>query len=116
MADFARSLGLEVLLEVHHQRDLAKLTSNVDLVGVNNRNLEDFSVSLETSIALSKEIPEEFVSISESGIRDPEDVHLLKSHGYDGFLIGELFMKAPIPHIACANFIQKCEAISNQLI
>lgn len=116
LASFAKSLGLEVLLEIHNQRELDKITSNIDLVGVNNRNLENFTVSLETSISLAKDIPEEFVSISESGIRSPEDVHLLKSHGYDGFLIGELFMKTAVPHLACANFIQKCEAISNQLV
>ena len=116
LASFAKTLGLEVLLEVHHERELDKLTKDVDLVGVNNRNLEDFTVSLETSIALAKHIPEEFVSISESGIRAPEDVHLLKSHGYEGFLIGELFMKTAVPHLACANFIQRCEAISNHIL
>ena len=93
-ADFAHNLGLEVLCEVHNEKELEKLNSRINLVGVNNRNLNDFSVSLENSINLSKKIPKEYMRISESGISSKEDIELLRKYGFQGFLIGEYFMRA----------------------
>lgn len=93
-SNFAHSLGLEVLLEIHNENELIKIDSSVDLVGVNNRNLNDFSVTLETSVNLSEKIPEHFIKISESGISSKEQIDMLKSRGYQGFLIGEHFMSS----------------------
>ena len=70
LAKTAKQLGLEVLMEVHGIEQLAKLSEDIDVVGVNNRNLKDFSVSIDTSLELAKAIPTEFVRISESGISE----------------------------------------------
>lgn len=107
-AGLAQSLSLEVLLEVHNGEELARsLCDAVNVVGVNNRNLHDFSVSLETSLGLAHDIPSRFVKISESGITQAKDVHLLKSAGFQGFLIGEQFMRHSRPEDACAQFIRE---------
>jgi indole-3-glycerol phosphate synthase len=107
LAKLAKSLGLEVLMEVHSLRQLSKVNEYIDMVGVNNRNLEDFSVSLKTSLDLIDAIPEEMVAVSESGIKKPADIALLREAGYQGFLIGQQFMEAPDPAKACRLFIQQ---------
>jgi indole-3-glycerol phosphate synthase len=108
LAQFAKSLGLEVLMEVHHGKELkSHLNDHLDVVGVNNRDLKTFQVSVDTSIALAQSIPNQFVKISESGISDPGTVIKLKSHGFQGFLIGEYFMSHGRPGATCAEFIQK---------
>ncbi len=107
LASFAQSLGLEVLMEVHSQEQLGKITENVDLLGVNNRDLTTFEVSLATSMELAKAIPEGVVKVSESGINDPQAIVQLKDYGFEGFLIGEHFMREPDPGKACGYFIQK---------
>jgi indole-3-glycerol phosphate synthase len=107
LASFAQSLGLEVLMEVHSQEQLGKITENVDLLGVNNRDLTTFEVSLATSMELAKAIPEGLVKVSESGISDPQAIVQLKDYGFEGFLIGEHFMREPDPGKACGHFIQK---------
>jgi indole-3-glycerol phosphate synthase len=76
------------------------------IIGVNNRNLETFEVSLQNSIDLFPKLPNSVVKVAESGIKTPEDVALLKSVGYNGFLIGEQFMKTPNPSNACRTFIE----------
>jgi len=101
----AKEIGLEVLVEIHSAEELEKLNPQVDLVGVNNRNLKTFEVDINTSISLSEMIPVQFVKISESGISNPETIALLKSAGVKGFLIGETFMKTEDPGKACAEFI-----------
>jgi indole-3-glycerol phosphate synthase len=108
LATFARKLGLEVLLEVHDGEELrATLCDEVDLVGVNNRNLKTFEVNTDTSVQLARQIPEQFVKVSESGISDPLSVIMLREHGYRGFLIGEHFMSRSRPWEACRKFIQE---------
>jgi len=107
LAQFAKSLGLEVLLEVHNKEELDTHPSQfVDAIGVNNRNLDDFSVSIDTSMAMAELIPAEFTKVSESGISNPESVLQLKHQGYDGFLIGSHFMRHAHPHFACSEFIK----------
>ncbi|MES2732615.1 MAG: indole-3-glycerol phosphate synthase TrpC [Bacteroidota bacterium] len=107
LAQTAHSLGLEVLLEVHNLQELeASLSPHIDLVGVNNRNLKDFSVSIETSIELANAIPGEFIKISESGISQPQTIRRLQEVGYKGFLMGETFMKNSRPEKACADFVE----------
>jgi indole-3-glycerol phosphate synthase len=103
----AKEIGLEVLVEVHSAEELEKLNPLVDLVGVNNRNLKTFEVDVQTSVRLSKLIPEHFVKISESGISDPESIAQLRIAGFKGFLIGETFMKTENPGQTCAGFIEK---------
>lgn len=106
LSNFAQSLSLEVLLEIHNQEELDKsLMPSLDLIGVNNRNLKTFEVDLANSFGLSETIPDDFVKISESGIQDPKDVHELKKYGFEGFLIGESFMKTDNPGLSLKNFI-----------
>ena len=107
LAKTAKEIGLEVLVEVHSAEELEKLNPLVDLVGVNNRNLKTFEVDVQTSVRLSKLIPEQFVKISESGLSDPKSIAQLRAAGYKGFLIGETFMKTDNPGKACAEFIEK---------
>lgn len=113
LAGFAQDMGLEVLLEVHNEEELrrtaldAKIAPFINVVGVNNRNLKNFEVSIQTSIELAKLMPKDLVRISESGISDPENIRTLMQHGYEGFLIGETFMKQPDPAKACGEFIKK---------
>lgn len=104
LSDAAHKLGLEVLLEIHEESEVDHIDPTVDLVGVNNRNLKDFEVNLEHSVRLSEKIGEGFVKIAESGIRSVEDVRFLKKQGFNGFLIGEHFMKQQDPGTAFKNF------------
>lgn len=107
-SELAKSLDLDVLLEVHNESELHKsITPSLDMLGVNNRNLKTFEVNLETSKTLSKLIPDEFVKVSESGISAIEAIKDLKQHGYQGFLIGENFMKTENPGKSAAAFIKK---------
>ena len=112
----ARSLGLEVLLEVHDAEELARSanTEAVDLIGVNNRNLHDFSLSLDTSMALAEAIPNEFVKVSESGISTAKAISRLHAVGYRGFLLGEAFMRHARPERACATLVQEIAALINE--
>ncbi|QLG44261.1 indole-3-glycerol phosphate synthase TrpC [Costertonia aggregata] len=107
-SELAKSLGLDVLLEVHNEEELQKsIMPSLDMLGVNNRNLKTFEVSLETSKTLSKLIPDDFVKVSESGISSIEAIQDLKPYGYQGFLIGENFMKTDNPGKSALEFIQK---------
>lgn len=108
LAKFAKSLGMEVLMEVHDEEELASSVNEfLDLVGINNRSLKTFDVSLQTSYDLVGKIPNEFVKISESGISRPDTLVSLKQAGFEGFLIGENFMKSSRPHQAAYNFMNE---------
>ena len=105
-AAYAHSIGLETLLEVHNAEEVAShLTSEVTIVGVNNRNLKTFEVSTDVSKELSMKIPSQYVKVSESGIADPKIVKELKGYGYQGFLIGENFMKSDDILTATTEFV-----------
>jgi len=106
LARFSHALQLQVLLEIHTREELDALCEEVDMVGVNNRNLKTFLVDTEISVALAPEIPHEFVRISESGIASALTFKKLKSAGYDGFLIGENFMRAEDPVVAFSDFVK----------
>jgi indole-3-glycerol phosphate synthase len=102
----AQSLGMQVLLEVHNQAELERsLCENIDLVGVNNRDLTTFTVDLNHSYNLVNQIPNDFLKISESGISNPKTIMELREAGFDGFLIGENFMKTEAPEKACLEFV-----------
>jgi indole-3-glycerol phosphate synthase len=105
LASFAKSLGLEVLLEMHSAEQLNKINDYVDLVGVNNRNLENFVTTIDTSLKLLDRLPKEKIKVSESGIDHPSQVAQLYAAGYEAFLIGENFMKHGHPGEACKEFI-----------
>ena len=108
LSQFAKALDLEVLLEVHNLEELQKsIMPSLDLIGVNNRNLKTFEVSLDFSKQLASEIPNEFVKVSESGISSTEAINELKPFGYKGFLIGENFMKTDNPGLAATEFINE---------
>jgi indole-3-glycerol phosphate synthase len=111
LAKTAKDIGLDVLLEVHNLKELeqAPLTY-VDVVGVNNRNLKDFSVDLNTSITLAAHIPNDKVKISESGISSYDAIEKLMQAGFDGFLMGEHFMLQDNPGEAAQKFIQNFES------
>ncbi len=105
-SEFSKSLDLDVLLEVHNLDELQKsIMPTIDMLGVNNRNLKTFEVSLETSKALSNHIPNDFVKVSESGISSVDAIKELQPYGYKGFLIGENFMKTDNPGLSATEFI-----------
>lgn len=107
LAELTRFLGMEVLLEVHDEMELENhINDFVDVVGVNNRSLKTFEVSLENSKRLSAIIPDKFLKISESGIRNAEDIFELRKYGFDGFLIGENFMKTEDPGKSMQEFVK----------
>lgn len=106
-ASVAKDIGLEVLLEVHTEPELECVCDEVDVVGINNRNLKTFVTDVETSFELGSKIPDRFLKISESGISDPETVKRLRNAGFCGFLMGENFMKEADPGAALEHFIER---------
>ena len=110
LSEFAKSLKMDVLLEVHNEEELKKsIMPSLDMLGVNNRNLKTFQVSLDTSMNLSELIPNDFVKVSESGISSIKAITTLKDYGYEGFLIGENFMKTEDPGKSATKFIKMLE-------
>lgn len=103
----ANELGLDVLLEIHNEAELKHINEYVDVVGVNNRNLGTFATDIQISFDLSDKIPNEFVKVSESGISSPQTVLDLRTAGYQGFLMGENFMKTDNPGEALIKFIRE---------
>lgn len=102
--ELAHQLKLEVLLEIHIEDELKHFNSEIDLVGINNRNLKDFKVDLQHSVQLKNQLPKEVLSVAESGIYSLEDFQFLKEKGFDGFLMGEYFMKNTDPAKAFEEF------------
>ena len=106
----AHALGMEVLLELHDESEIEKIDKQVDMIGINNRNLKDFKVDMDRSLRLFDQLPPKAVKISESGLSDPETVDFLRSRGFHGFLMGENFMKTVDPPFTCANFISRLKS------
>jgi len=111
LAAFTKTVGLEVLLEIHNEDELAHICDEIDMVGVNNRNLKNFEVDINTSLQLIDKIPPDKPAIAESGISKVETIVTLKKAGFKGFLIGETFMKEPDPGNAFSEFINQLNAI-----
>ena len=108
LAAEAKAIGLEVLLEIHDRNELVDLDlRNIDLIGVNNRNLDTFETDAKRSLEVVGGIPQSKIKISESGLDNPEIIMKLISAGYKGFLIGESFMKESDPGKACHDLINK---------
>ena len=105
LGELAHELDMEVLLEVHSEEELEYISRYTDMVGVNNRNLKTFKTDVQTSFDLAAKIPSGMVRISESGLSDPSTVNALRKAGYQGFLMGEAFMKNEQPGEALSSFI-----------
>lgn len=103
--ELAHQLNLEVLLEIHSEEELVHINKNVDFVGINNRNLKDFKVDLQHSVNLKNQLPNDILSVAESGIYNEEDFRFLKEKGFDGFLMGEYFMKDGNPGKKFGEFV-----------
>ncbi len=110
LATVAKNLGLNVLLEIHNEQELGHICNEVDVVGVNNRDLKSFVVDINCSIGLSGKIPADKVKISESGIDSIATIRLLQECGFNGFLVGEKFMKEKNPGQAFQNFTKELKA------
>lgn len=106
----AKNLQLEVLLEVHNEEELEHVCDEVDMIGVNNRNLKTFEVNIRTSLDLINKIPRNKPAVAESGISNVDTIVTLHQAGFKGFLIGENFMKHASPSIAFADFINELKA------
>lgn len=102
---FAKNIGLEVLLELHDENELEHICDEIDLVGINNRDLKTFKVNIEKSFRMGSKIPKGKIKIAESGINSVEDILLFRQNGFKGFLIGELFMKEADPGLAFEEFV-----------
>ena len=103
----AHALGLEVLLEMHSEKELEYASLEPDMCGINNRNLGTFVTDVENSFRLADKLPAAAVKVSESGIGRPETVAALRDCGFRGFLMGERFMKEPDPGQALGQFLAK---------
>jgi indole-3-glycerol phosphate synthase len=112
MGAYAKSIGLEVLLEIHNEEELEYVCDEVDMIGINNRDLKTFKVDINISLDLIKKIPVGKPVVAESGITDVETIVTLRNAGFRGFLIGETFMKEADPAIAFANFIENLKSKS----
>ncbi|MDQ6758149.1 MAG: indole-3-glycerol phosphate synthase TrpC [Bacteroidota bacterium] len=107
LASSAKNMGLNVLLEIHNEEELEHICDDVDVVGVNNRDLKTFTIDINRSIELSKKIPPGIIKISESGIDNAATIRLLKHHGFKGFLMGEKFMKEKDPGESFKIFVEQ---------
>ena len=105
----AHELGLEVLLEMHSEPELEYAETGADMCGINNRNLGTFITNVENSYRLAELLPKEACKVSESGISNPHTVKELRQAGFNGFLIGENFMKTPNPGEALRTFVREIE-------
>jgi len=105
LAAYTKSIGLESILEVHNEEELNHICDEVDMVGVNNRNLKTFDVDINTSLQLIDKVPAGKPAIAESGISSVESIVTLRQAGYKGFLIGENFMKEEHPGKAFEEFV-----------
>lgn len=110
LAHLAHELRLEVFLEIHDETELDYISDEVDIIGVNNRNLGTFHTDVENSFRLVEQLPKEKLLVSESGISDAKTILKLREAGYRGFLIGEQFMKMENPGMALSGLIREIEA------
>lgn len=107
LADKAHELGLEVLLEIHNTDELPYIYKDIDMVGINNRNLGSFHTDVANSFRLAEQLPQDTILVSESGISQPVTVSKLHDAGFRGFLIGETFMRTEKPAETLKGFISQ---------
>lgn len=111
LSSLARSLGMEIVFEIHDERELEKINEHINITGINNRNLKTMITDTEISVRLAEKIPQGMLKISESGISDPATILKLRKSGFDGFLVGETFMRSSDPS---ARFREFVEELKNQ--
>lgn len=111
LATLAQQLGLDVLLEIHSEEQLPKVCDEINILGINNRNLKTFEVNIEHSISIAHSLPPDIIKISESGLSKPETVLDLYKEGFKGFLMGENFMKQSDPGQAFTEFCQQIHTL-----
>ncbi|MBC7828880.1 MAG: indole-3-glycerol phosphate synthase TrpC [Chitinophagaceae bacterium] len=111
LAQTAKKLQLEVLLEIHEESEIGHICEEIDVIGVNNRNLKTFSVDLDQSVRLAEKIGTSKLKIAESGISNLKNIAYLKRYGFDGFLIGEYFMKQNDPAEAFEKFVNELKEV-----
>jgi len=114
LAAYAKKLGLETLLEIHTEQELDRVCDDIDLVGINNRNLKTFEVDIQHSIRLLSMLPKDRPAIAESGINDVKVTDELYQAGFKGFLIGEYFMKNTDPGAAFNQYISALNALQSK--
>ncbi len=112
LAAFAKGLQLEVLLELYDETELEHICDETECIGINNRNLKTFEVNWEHSLQLARRLPPDKFKIAESGISSAEELLMLKQNGFQGFLIGENFMKNSAPAFAFATFVNQLKILS----
>lgn len=112
LAKLATELGLEVLLEIHDENELEHVNDYTQIVGINNRDLKTFTVDIDRSIRMADQLPSGVLKLAESGIDKVENVKRFQDHGFNGFLIGEQFMKAADPAIAFQQFVIALRKVS----
>jgi len=110
LAVYAKELELEVLLELHDENELAHICNEIDIVGINNRNLKTFEVNIERSLQMATKIPRDKIKIAESGINKVDDILLFRKHGFKGFLIGEHFMREKNPGELFKAFVEELKS------
>jgi len=113
--NIAHDLEMEVLYEIHGKEEIDKMPHNVDIVGINNRDLKTFTVDYQHSISMLEMLPAEYPKISESGISNTNTIVELHKSGFNGFLIGEAFMKVDNPSHAFHDFITECHSKLNEI-
>ncbi|WP_185869229.1 indole-3-glycerol phosphate synthase TrpC [Blattabacterium cuenoti] len=102
----AKDIGLEVIIEIHNEFEINKITDNLDIVGINNRDLQTFIINYNNCLNLYSKIPKKYIKIAESGISNINNLLELRKKGFKGFLIGEYFMKRKDPGKICKNLIK----------
>jgi indole-3-glycerol phosphate synthase len=110
LATLATDLGMDILMEIHTADQISKYHDSIRNIGVNNRNLKTFVTDIQYSLDILPQLPQDTVKVSESGIDHPQTVIKLRKAGFQGFLIGENFMKTNNPGQACADFIEQIKS------
>lgn len=114
LSALARELQMEVLFEIHEEESIDKLPPEAQIIGINNRNLKNFNVSIDHSLELLSKLPSHVVKIAESGIDSPETAIRLKESGFNGLLMGERFMRETNPGKACKLFIKGMKKLAQE--
>jgi indole-3-glycerol phosphate synthase len=106
LTDLALNLGLDILFEIHNEKDLEKMSHKIKIIGVNNRNLKTLEINMDNSVDLLTHLPLNLIKVAESGFQTYNDVKQLFARGYNAFLIGENFMRSNDPGLTAAEFIK----------
>ncbi len=108
LSGLATSIGLEVLLEIHDEEEMDHIHDKINLVGINSRDLKTFTVDMDAAQKMAAQLSDDFLLVAESGIQNPSQVNELRKY-FDGFLIGETFMKEADPGFAFQKFVEELQ-------